>query len=819
MTRLVLTTLVAALTALPGASRSEPQVCPAEWSDRFAPAGLNSPFRLLEVHSGGVEEVLAIGQFTNAAGEFRENIARLVDRTWVGIERPADGIVPSRVDMRLGSADEEGAIVGGWLRLANGKHVLGIASYDAGAWTQIGTPLSEEVNFPPNQRNITSLHKGAFAGQQVLIAAGNFAFPGDPLKDGMAAWNGSEWLPLRTQLRWPQVLKDPMVGTLRDTDGNARLVVAFNDPGHEGGTFELVDGVWRYLRQAPTMFAPYGRLVITPGTQGDEIRVLGARKREITLATEPGTWNWNGTAWENLGFGNAQSIDEVRTQRDVNGGPWVVGRGTFMGDDGVTRTGIATLNGAEWEFIAPLVVASPYLPTQWDIRGSDANPIITKAEWDLLPTSNVGAYRAYRWSKGVWAPMDEYSPRGTVGGTVTSTLPLIDADGSSTLIVGGNFSFVEGQPAMQVASWNGQTWNPLGEGIDRSPSQMVAITQGDQQSVIALTGDSAGHALDLVRWDGVAWSRLTGLHATANTYSICSHPVEDGSLLIVAGFGLRRQNDFSNRGEIAAWDGKQWTVLARTSTQRTNDSAIAVVSHDDGSGPVVYCLFKEFGVSEPRLAKVIDGQYEFLSGETTSFGTFPPAKLVSLNDGRGKRLYAIGGFSRSSGAIADGMAVWNGSQWLPVTDRHGNEIAAPGGVGDLTEIRINGRKALAGIGPELIIWSADGLIERRSCFSLGYRAIAGFRRGGQDVLCVGGGVQLDPVTRTESFSEATFCPSPCPADINSDGTTDAMDLGHLLANFGTRNFDPMFLPDINTDGRVDGRDLAVLLATFGADCE
>ena len=53
----------------------------------------------------------------------------------------------AHVDVRLGSADEEGALVGGWLRLGNGKHVLGVARYDDGVWTQIGTAISEEVAF------------------------------------------------------------------------------------------------------------------------------------------------------------------------------------------------------------------------------------------------------------------------------------------------------------------------------------------------------------------------------------------------------------------------------------------------------------------------------------------------------------------------------------------------------------------------------------------------------------------------------------------------------------------------------------------------
>lgn len=52
--------------------------------------------------------------------------------------------------------------------------------------------------------------------------------------------------------------------------------------------------------------------------------------------------------------------------------------------------------------------------------------------------------------------------------------------------------------------------------------------------------------------------------------------------------------------------------------------------------------------------------------------------------------------------------------------------------------------------------------------------------------------------------------SPCPADLNGDGTVDAADLGVLLGNWGSSG-----IADFDENGIVDGADLSVLLGGWG----
>jgi hypothetical protein len=74
------------------------------------------------------------------------------------------------------------------------------------------------------------------------------------------------------------------------------------------------------------------------------------------------------------------------------------------------------------------------------------------------------------------------------------------------------------------------------------------------------------------------------------------------------------------------------------------------------------------------------------------------------------------------------------------------------------------------------------------------------------VVQVAASIQLDPgflsVERADLFRIG---------DINRDGFVNGIDLGYLLADWGTS----LFRSDLNRDGYVDGNDLGLLLGTWG----
>ena len=61
-----------------------------------------------------------------------------------------------------------------------------------------------------------------------------------------------------------------------------------------------------------------------------------------------------------------------------------------------------------------------------------------------------------------------------------------------------------------------------------------------------------------------------------------------------------------------------------------------------------------------------------------------------------------------------------------------------------------------------------------------------------------------------SVAAAVAIATPCPADLNADGTVGAQDLAALLGAWGTG------AGDVNADGTTDAQDLAALLGAWGA---
>ena len=68
------------------------------------------------------------------------------------------------------------------------------------------------------------------------------------------------------------------------------------------------------------------------------------------------------------------------------------------------------------------------------------------------------------------------------------------------------------------------------------------------------------------------------------------------------------------------------------------------------------------------------------------------------------------------------------------------------------------------------------------------------------------------------FVQTNCPPPPCPADVNSDGTVNVLDLIDLLLCFGLPAAPGCEREDVNTDGTVNVLDLIDLLLEFGQPC-
>ncbi|HEX3284205.1 MAG TPA: hypothetical protein VHT50_05990, partial [Mycobacterium sp.] len=143
-----------------------------------------------------------------------------------------------------------------------------------------------------------------------------------------------------------------------------------------------------------------------------------------------------------------------------------------------------------------------------------------------------------------------------VNGTVYS-IAVLGAD----VFVAGDFTMAGGQPANHVAMWNGTAWSPLAGGItnsDNSAAYAYAVvatgTASSPQVYVGGTFDTAGGqpATNVAEWDGTSLqalgSGLTGVKVTA---------------LVASGSTVYAGGTFNASGttplfSLAQWNGTAW---------------------------------------------------------------------------------------------------------------------------------------------------------------------------------------------------------------------------------------------------------------------
>lgn len=270
------------------------------------------------------------------------------------------------------------------------------------------------------------------------------------------------------------------------------------------------------------------------------------------------------------------------------------------------------------------------------------------------PANNIA-----RWDGIRWSTLGNAETNGVFGAVFD--LAVMGSD----LFVAGYFESAGGVIANGVAKWSASAWVPLGSGVAGVPDARVfavEISAGD----VYIGGDfleAGGQAASyLARWNGVAWSAL-GSGGAQGTNAIVNALVADGSELFVGG-------NFSQAGgqpaaAIARWDGSAFRLLG-TATANGVDSqvtALAVVSDDLYVGGVFNAAG---GVPAQNIARWNGSEWSALGAGTSS--------TVWAIEDVGADLFVGGDFDRSGAIAANFIARWDGSGWFALGGGVGNGV-------------------------------------------------------------------------------------------------------------------------------------------------
>ncbi len=224
---------------------------------------------------------------------------------------------------------------------------------------------------------------------------------------------------------------------------------------------------------------------------------------------------------------------------------------------------------------------------------------------------------------------------------------VIDPGGN--LIAAGNFNQAGGNPANNIAMWDGTNWSTLGAGVNGIILDMVQDNAGNIYVGGLFTAAGGNPANRVAMWDGTNWSALgTGLDDAATDIML-----DNAGNLYVAGRFNMAGGIVANH--IAIWDGAAWSTLG---TGFNNDTE-ALAEDNLGNIYIGGAFTMADGIAINRLA-VWDGTtFAAVGGGLNN-------RCYELFIDPTGIMYASGTFTMAGGIAANRIASWDGTAWSPL---------------------------------------------------------------------------------------------------------------------------------------------------------
>ena len=381
---------------------------------------------------------------------------------------------------------------------------------------------------------------------------------------------------------------------------------------------------------------------------------------------------WNGSAWQALGSGGGNGVNDQVNALAVSGGDLFVG-GFFSEANvgaGIPANKIVRWNGSAWQSLG-----------SGGGNGVDGNVFaLAVSGADLFvggsfSSANVGATipanRVARWNGSAWQAL---SNGGDIVVSGVSALAISGGD----LFASGGFTSAVGVAANQIARWNGSAWQALGSGSGNGVSAYVVAlaVSGDDVFVGGAFVSAGGIAANCIaRWNGSTWQALgsgggNGVNSQVNALAVSGGDLFVGGLFNQANVGAAIP---ANR--IARWNGSAWQALGSGGGNGVNSSVSALVV----SGGELYVggsfTQANVGASIPAngIARWSNGTWQALG---SSGGNGVNGAVFALAASGGD-LFVGGSFIEANvgaGIPANRIARWNGSAWQALGSGGGNGV-------------------------------------------------------------------------------------------------------------------------------------------------
>jgi hypothetical protein len=586
--------------------------------------GVNGPVHAVAVRGS---DVFVAGDFTVAGGVPASRIARWNGEEWSAL---GTGIGGADALVRALAVDSAGTVyVGGILSSAGGASASGIARWDGARWSSMAGGVGGDNPY------VFAL---AVQGGR-LIAGGAFTSAGGVAASHVAAWDiaSGSWMPLGEG-----------IGTEDSIYSYVTAIGVQADTLYFGGSFDGAGGV-----RAPNLV----RLVGTTYSPAGVGSRTGMNAPVAAIVTRPGVVYAAGTftlaggdsaryvaelvgdRWRPLGAGLAAPASSLALEA---GGALVVG-GEFT-RAGSTRVGyVARWNAGAW---------STYLTgTNGPVRALAAGSLGVHAGGDFTLANGQKANNIALYDFVGWTSLGSDPASGLIGTVLAAAID--DGD----VYIGGLFASAGGVRASGAAHWDGNTWRPMGAGVD-GPVRSIAIA-GDEVFFAGEFSSAGGVASPgIARWSRSArrWSGLgSGLEGTG-PYAFA---------LAVRGDDLYVGGSFSRAGgvdataRIARWSrsGRTWSPVGGGIAGSGYYTYVSAIALDSSGGLYAGGIFPFAGGTRVNNIARWDGAAWHPLGEGLNNAVYD----IAID---GTSLYATGEFLRAGRVAVRRIARWDGTDWL-----------------------------------------------------------------------------------------------------------------------------------------------------------
>lgn len=483
--------------------------------DVVGPHVVSSEITSLRVHDDGRGERLW------AAGEFRVYVKpqfeRTVAATWDG---GSWWFAPTM--MEYGKAHTMGAIdlgegerlfFGGDFGTYPSNDRRAIVEWTGQAWRGVGGGMGSEETVA----KVRALTSAEIEGERVLVAAGEFTVAGGRAVDHLASWDGASWRPVGPVLGPDGAITASVVSSI----GGAPALYAAGGFQNVGETALSRFARWDGERWTGIAGLPQG--AVHTMVEYDADGAGGSPTTIVVGGSFPGPIQssarnvamWVGAGWLNVGEGFNGTVHRLRVlDPDGPAGPLarsLIACGSFTASGSRPMSRVARWNGGAWEALGPVINNTVFDVGVFDLDGDGPAPETLVIAGQFSYVNGEPAQGSGDLVRGVAQLIDgRWEPVGQGLYTTVRALEVFDADGNGprapSLFAGGSLFIVgaSGTPASSVVRWNGSGWEPS----SMAAGETFAFAQHDDDGgglgARALYGLGAG-ATGLRRMSGGVW--------------------------------------------------------------------------------------------------------------------------------------------------------------------------------------------------------------------------------------------------------------------------------------------------------------------------